>query len=104
MPPPSTMFPHLARHRQPYLTPTAAYKVHSRTSPQAHTRPQALQCHVGRPSHARLSQHVADYIPGAGFIDESVHTYSKDTITFAFEFIHEAPRWTLSEGGVAILD
>jgi hypothetical protein len=34
----------------------------------------------------------------AGFIDEGVHIYSKETITFAFEFIHQALRWTLGEG------
>jgi len=36
--------------------------------------------------------------PVAGFIDEGVHIYSKETITLAFEFIHEALLWTLGEG------
>jgi hypothetical protein len=34
----------------------------------------------------------------AGFIDDAVHIYSKETITLAFEFIHEALRWTLVKG------
>lgn len=41
---------------------------------------------------------VTACIPVAGFIDEGVHIYSKETITLSFEFIHEALRWTLREG------
>ena len=43
-------------------------------------------------------QCVAACIRVAVYIYEGVHIYSKETITFAFEFIHEVLRWTLGEG------
>lgn len=75
------------------------YEVHYRSTSQASARTEALQCHVGRPSHE--TQYSAPFIaciPVAGFTVDGVHIYSKETTTLAFEFIHYALRWTLGEG------